>query len=210
MGNRLKKTENGTTTSYTYNGLNQLLTESGGGVNLTYSYDANGNQTKIIGTAGGSNVNKTYTYTTDNMLETYTEGSASQINLYDGEGQRVQKKEGTDVTNYFYQSGSMLYTTDVNGSLKSFNLLNRIDTFGTSRKSETVEDYYLYTDDLRGSTVNVLDSSADKVASYNIEYIGFDDIFYVSRKEPCEASPLAGDICAKESSIPSCALFLLV
>ena len=28
------------------------------------------------------------------------------------------------------------------------------------------QDYYLYTDDLRGSTVNVLDSSAGKVASY--------------------------------------------
>lgn len=75
----------------------------------------------------------------------------------------MQKKEGNDVTNYYYQFGNVLYTTDVNGSLKSFNLLNRIDTFGTARKSETAEDYYLYTDDLRGSTVNVLDSSAGKV-----------------------------------------------
>ena len=210
MGNRLKKTENGTTTSYTYNGLNQLLTESGGGVNLTYSYDANGNQTKIIGTAGGNNVTKTYTYTPDNMLTTYTEGSKTQENLYTGEGQRVQKKEGTDVTNYFYQNGSVRYTTDSASNLKTFNLLNVSDIFGTARKDETAEDYYLYTDDLRGSTVNVLDSSADKVVSYNIEYIGFDDIFYVSRKAPCEASPLAGDICAKESSISSCVLFLLV
>ena len=104
----------------------------------------------------------------------------------------------------------VLYTTDANGNLKVFNLLNGPDAFGTARKDETAKDYYLYTDDLRGSTVNVLDSSADKVVSYNIEYIGFDDIFYVSRKAPCEASPLAGDICAKESSIPSCALFLLV
>ena len=202
--------DSGAATNYTYNSLNQLMSEKGTGTNLTYRYDENGNQTGITGTSGGSNVNKTFTYTPEDMLETYTEGSASQINLYNGEGQRVQKKEGNDVTNYYYQFGNVLYTTDVNGSLKSFNLLNRIDTFGTSRKSETVEDYYLYTDDLRGSTVNVLDSSADKVASYNIEYIGFDDIFYVSRKEPCEASPLAGDICAKESSIPSCALFLLV
>ena len=142
------------------------MSEKGTGTNLTYSYDENGNQTGITGTSGGSNVNKTFTYTPEDMLETYTEGSASQINLYNGEGQRVQKKEGNDVTNYYYQFGNVLYTTDVNGSLKSFNLLNRIDTFGTARKSETAEDYYLYTDDLRGSTVNVLDSSAGKVASY--------------------------------------------
>ena len=166
VGNRIQKVENGAATNYTYNSLNQLMSEKGTGTNLTYRYDENGNQTGITGTSGGSNVNKTFTYTPEDMLETYTEGSASQINLYNGEGQRVQKKEGNDVTNYYYQFGNVLYTTDVNGSLKSFNLLNRIDTFGTARKSETAEDYYLYTDDLRGSTVNILDSSANKVASY--------------------------------------------
>ena len=166
VGNRTKKTENGTATSYTYNGLNQLLTESGGGANLTYSYDANGNQTGITGTAAGSSVNKTFTYTPDNMLASYSEGSKTQENLYSGEGQRVQKKEGTDVTNYFYQNGSVLYTTDSNNSLKSFNLLNVSDIFGTERKSGTSESYYLYTEDLKGSTVNVLDNSASKVVSY--------------------------------------------
>ena len=166
VGNRTKKTENGTTTNYTYNGLNQLLTENGGGVNLTYSYDANGNQTAISGTAGGSSVSKTYTYTPDNMLASYTDGTVTQENLYSGEGQRVQKKEGNDVTNYFYQNGSVLYTADGSGSLKSFNLLNVSDIFGTERKSGTGEDYYLYTEDLRGSTVNVLDSSAEAVVSY--------------------------------------------
>lgn len=210
VGNRIQKVENGAATNYTYNSLNQLTSEKGTGTNLTYRYDENGNQTGITGTSGGSNVNKTFTYTPEDMLETYTEGSDSQTNLYNGEGQRVQKKEGTDVTNYFYQNGSVLYTNDGNGSLKTFNLLNVSDIFGTTRKSGTAEDYYLYTEDLKGSTVNVLDSSVDKVVFYNIEYIGFDDIFYVSRKAPCEASPLAGDICAKESAIPSCALFLLV
>ena len=34
------------------------------------------------------------------------------------------------------------------------------------------------------------------------------DIDGISRKVPCEASPPAGDMCAKESLIPSCTLFL--
>ena len=36
------------------------------------------------------------------------------------------------------------------------------------------------------------------------------DIDGISRKVLCEASPPAGDMCAKESLIPSCTLFLLL
>ena len=100
------------------------------------------------------------------MLATYTDGTVTQENLYTGEGQRIQKKEGNDVTNYFYQEGSVLYTTDASGSLKAFNLLNISDAFGTERKSGTSETYYLYTEDLKGSTVNVLDNSEAAVVSY--------------------------------------------
>ncbi len=91
------------------------------------------------------------------------------------------------LTSFFYQFGSVLYTTDANDSLKSFNLLNQTDAFGTARKNGTGESYYLYTEDLRGSTVNVLDSSASQVVSYwyndfgevteskSSGYTGFDD-----------------------------------
>jgi len=166
VGNRIRKVENGAATDYTYNSLNQLTGEKGTGTNLTYTYDGNGNQTGITGTSGGNGVNKTFTYTPEDMLATYTDGTKTQENLYTGDGQRIQKKESSDVTNYFYQEGSVLYTTDANGSLKSFNLLNVSDAFGTARKSGTSENYYLYTEDLRGSTVNVLDNSASKVVSY--------------------------------------------
>ncbi len=104
VGNRIRKVENGAATDYTYNSLKQLTGEKGTDANLTYTYDGNGNQTGITGTSGGSNVNKTFTYTPEDMLETYTEGSVSQTNLYNGEGQRVQKKEGSDVTNYFLET----------------------------------------------------------------------------------------------------------
>ena len=107
-----------------------------------------------------------YTYTPGNMLATYTDGTVTQENLYTGEGQRIQKKEDSDVTNYFYQFGSVLYTTDASGNLKAFNLLNISDAFGIERKSGTSETYYLYTEDLKGSTVNVLDNSAAAVVSY--------------------------------------------
>ena len=149
-----------------------MTSESGTGTSLSYAYDADGNQTKVTGTIGGSGVNKSYTYTPENMLETYTEGSKSQSNLYSGDGQRVQKKEGSETTNYFYQLGSVLYTDDGSGNLKSFNLLNGSDAFGTERKAGSSHDYYLYTEDAKGSTVNVLDNAGSRVVSYLYDDFG--------------------------------------
>lgn len=68
----------------------------------------------------------------------------------------------------------MLYTTDNAGSLKSFNLLNVSDAFATSRIEGSSEKYYFYTEDQRGSTINVLDSSANRVVSY--QYTDFGEV----------------------------------
>ena len=129
---------------------------------LTYAYNGNGQQISV----SGSGVIKTYAYTPAGMLASYTSGSTTQTNLYNGDGQRVQKKEGSAVTNYFYQNGSVLYTTDSLGNLKAFYLLNVSDAFATSRIETGSEAYYFYTEDQRGSTVNVLDKDGNRVVSY--------------------------------------------
>lgn len=161
VGNRIQKVENGAITTYRYNSLNQLETESGSDT-LTYAYNGNGQQISV----SGSGVIKTYAYTPAGMLASYTSGSTTQTNLYNGDGQRVQKKEGSAVTNYFYQNGSVLYTTDSAGALKAFYLLNVSDAFATSRIESGSEAYYFYTEDQRGSTVNVLDKDGNRVVSY--------------------------------------------
>ncbi len=97
VGNRIQKVENGAATNYTYNSLNQLTGEKGTDANLTYTYDGNGNQTGITGTSGGSSVSKAFTYTPEDMLETYTAGSVSQTNLYNGEGQRARPADIPDL-----------------------------------------------------------------------------------------------------------------
>ena len=127
VGNRTQKVENGVTTTYSYNSLNQLRNESGADT-LTYAYNGNGQQISV----SGSGITKTYAYTPAGMLASYTSGSDTQTNLYNGDGQRVQKKEGSAVTNYFYQNGSVLYTTDSLGNLKAFYLLNVSDAFATT------------------------------------------------------------------------------
>lgn len=161
VGNRVSKTENGTETVYVYNGLDQLISETEDGDTLTYSYDLNGNQIGISGTSDGETISRSFTYTPSGMMETYADdNTVLQTNTYSGEGQRIRKEEGISTTNYFYQEGSVLYTT---GDNSNFNLLNYSDIFGTVRDGD---DYYFYLEDIQGSTTDLIDSAADMVVSY--------------------------------------------
>ena len=172
VGNRLTKTENGEETAYVYNGLDQLLTETKGTDTLTYSYDSNGNQTGVTGTSDGETVSKTMTYTPGGMMETYSDGERVEQNTYIRGETRIKKAEGpslqnlTDITNYFYQEGSVLYTTDNDNEAKSFNLLNISDIFATEREGENTEEHYFYLDDIRGSKTELIDNSAGNIVSY--------------------------------------------
>lgn len=189
VGNRLTKTENGTTTNYVYNGLNQLVSETTGTDSLTYSYDANGNQTGITGMEGGISVSKSFTYTPGGMMASYMSGNDSQINTYTGNGVRIRKQEGTDISNYFYQEGSVLYTTDGSNNRKSFNLLNVSDIFGTERTENNADRYYFYLEDQRGSIVNLIDDSADQVASY-----WYNDFGEVGEEKPSAYSSFINEV----------------
>ena len=69
---RLKEDDGTTTTSYTYNGLDQLKTstkEKGTAVEEVrqYDYDANGNQTDVKNTKTGEN--QTYVYDAENQIK---------------------------------------------------------------------------------------------------------------------------------------------
>ena len=54
-----------------------------------------------------------------------TEGTKviTQSNLYNGNGQRVQKTEGDNTINYFYQGNNVLYTTNGDGNKTSHNFI---------------------------------------------------------------------------------------
>ena len=131
-GNRTKEDDGTTQTAYTYNGLDQLQTatkEKGTTVDEVrqYSYDANGNQTDVKNTKTGQT--ESYTYDAENRLSkvsvTDKDGKTAVIqqNRYNGDGQRIQKVEGSKTTNYYYQDGVVSYTTDGENSQTSQNLI---------------------------------------------------------------------------------------
>ena len=177
VGNRLKEDDGTTTTSYTYNGLDQLKTstkEKGTAVEEVrqYDYDANGNQTDVKNTKTGEN--QTYVYDAENRLSQVSvtkDGKITVIqqNSYNGEGQRIQKVDGDEMTNYYYQDGVVAYTTDANGKQNSQNLIGTDgNVLATERFQQNATQYYLYNKDIQGSTSSLVkeDGSADATYQY--------------------------------------------
>ena len=177
-GNRTTEDDGTTQTAYTYNGLDQLQTatkEKGTAVDEVrqYSYDANGNQTDVKNTKTGQT--ESYTYDAENRLSkvsvTDKDGKTGVIqqNRYNGDGQRIQKVEGSKTTNYYYQDGVVSYTTDGDNSQTSQNLIGTDgNILATQRYGSDHTDYLLYHKDIQGSTTSLVkeDGSADATYRY--------------------------------------------
>ena len=182
VGNRLKEDDGTTTTSYTYNGLDQLKTstkEKRTAVDEVrqYSYDANGNQTDVKNTKTGQT--ESYTYDAENRLSkvsvTDKDGKTGVIqqNRYNGDGQRIQKVEGSKTTNYYYQDGVVSYTTDGENSQTSQNLIGTDgNILATQRYGSDHTDYLLYNKDIQGSSTSLVKENGSADATYQYTDFG--------------------------------------
>ena len=136
------------------------------------AYDVNGNESAV--TDGNGNVT-TYTYDAENRLSkvsvTDKDGKTAVIqqNRYNGDGQRIQKVEGSKTTNYYYQDGVVSYTTDGDNSQTSQNLIGTDgNILATQRYGSDHTDYLLYHKDIQGSSTSLVkeDGSADATYRY--------------------------------------------
>lgn len=194
-GNRTKKVKGEEETAYTYNGLNQLLkakTTKGDTLknDIFYEYDVNGNQIKETDKETGDSVENTYDV--ENRLSTATVTkkksgtsgnetvSLTQENLYNGEGQRIQKKEAGEVTNYFYEDGMVSYTTGADTGEKLIQNLSGLEDNviyaeqKVTRTDGTASVYqdFLYTKDIQGSTSSILNKDTKGELSYEYDDFG--------------------------------------
>ena len=171
----------GSITSYEYNNLSKLISsvENKDGKetsNKTYTYDVNGNQTKEKDSV--TNVTVENTYDVDNRLSISitTNGEkevVNQENLYNGNGKRIQKKEGNNVVNYFYQDGVVLYTSDKDGNKTSQNFIGTDgNIIGTTRYSSEGFKYYTYNKDVQGSTTSVVGQDGISPVAYDYDDFG--------------------------------------
>ncbi len=172
VGNRISRTENGVTTDYTYNSLNQLINEKTTEASVlkndkVIEYDLNGNlqnETDKIG-----NTRSEYSYDVENRLTTFVQKKNNilvlkQNNTYNGNGQRIEKVENGHVTDYMYQDGTVLFTEDEVGNRTGFNLLGLDSNIIASWRAD--DEFYFYNRDVKGSSTSILNQDGEAVVSY--------------------------------------------
>ena len=172
VGNRTKVVEADKTTLYTYNELNQVIrADISGSVTgyKTYEYDGRGNQVTEY-----DSITDTYTlneYDISNCLTRTREVKeavvlSEQINVYDGDGKRISKTENGVTTNYYYEEGMLLYTTDEADNRTSLNITGTESNVIAGVRYDNVESVYFYGKDIKGSTSCITDANGDVVVSY--------------------------------------------
>ena len=109
-GNRDTQTLNSVTTTFNVASASNQLSSLSGGLNVTYSYDADGNLT-----GDGPN---TYSYNDTGRLASVTTPGGAVTYRYNALGQRVEKTVGGVTTVFIYdEAGHLLGEYDQNGSL---------------------------------------------------------------------------------------------
>lgn len=197
VGNRLKQVETlfaqkenkqlgKEETSYTYNGLDQLLTSqvqettgtaSASSVSsVVYSYDSNGNLTAAADSVKNTEIQ--YQYDPQGQMTGYlakvngTE-TCNQENSYNGDGQRILRSENGTETGYYYQNGTLLMTETGEGSLDSFYYLGVAgNPLLVMQMDAGNAGYYMFQKDAQGSTRAVIDSSGTCAEWYDYTDFG--------------------------------------
>ena len=165
------KTVNGEETVYTYNALNQLVSDS----ETSYEYDLNGNLIRVIGSAQSA----LYEYNAENKLIKATVQNGSLVieesYTYDYQGNRTSKT--THKSNGEYE-----YTKYLNYNSSLTNVLAEIDENGTAKCVYTIgadlvsqerdgrTSFYLY--DGHGSVVGLANESGVVTDTYAYDAFG--------------------------------------
>ena len=119
-----------------------------------------------------TNERKEFSYDADNRLARFVSKvgdtiDVTQTNAYNGKGQRIKRTEADEVTKYFYDRESVLYTTDNEGDITVLNLIGLEDNIIESAREYTDgdEDYFFYNKDVRSSVTNLLSPGAGQVVN---------------------------------------------
>ncbi|MCD1258816.1 Hint domain-containing protein [Paenibacillus athensensis] len=168
--NQINKTENGTTSTYTYDPLNRIATASP--FQEQYSYDARGNrqtlQTGKLLDLSGAN----YTYDERNRLKQVTTEDGKTVSYrYNGDGMLYERTENGVTTRYYYDGTSMIAEGTVAGGtvalkaryIRGNGLAARVDALGSKQ-------YYLTNG--HGDVVGLADATGNVINQYTYDLWG--------------------------------------
>ncbi len=168
VSNRTLKTVNGDETVYTYNSLNQLISEN----DTTYEYDNAGNLVRVI----GSGKSALYEYNSENKLVKATVQQGNNVVVeeytYDYEGNRTSKATTTS-------DGNVEYIQYLNDNSSLTNVLVEIGsenvyyTVGADLISQEVDgEVYTYIYDGHGTVRALANEKGEITDTYSYDAFG--------------------------------------
>ena len=157
-------TENGTAVTYYYNAADQLISQTANGVTVNYTYDHRGNCIQ----ESGSGKTVTMAYSVLGEMTEWSDGTLAQSNLYDYNGQRIKRTEGSDTDYYFYENGVVSVIED-SSSVTAANVLTNEGGLVGSFRGTT---YHNYLTDVQGSTTNIIKEDGSLSAAYDYTDFG--------------------------------------
>ena len=159
LGNRISAEEDGKTTNYAVNNVNEY-TEIRGELAFTPQYDANGNMVKDEA--------HTYRYDYNNKLVQVDENTATYT--YDALGRRISKKTAEGTVNFFYAGDDVIEEQDGSKVLLATYLIgNGIDDM--IKMNRKGNDYFYHTNHL-GSVMAVSDRAGIVQERYEYDPFG--------------------------------------
>ena len=163
VGNRTKKTVTvggiPTTTNYSYNDGNELVTVNG----QAYSYDLNGNLT--------NNGNNTFIYDEENRLIEVKDSANQTIATftYDHKGKRNSMTTVSGTTYFHYSGDKVVYETDASNNITAEYTYDPLGNPATMTKNGVT---YYYHVNGHGDVVALTDGSGNIVAQYSYDAWG--------------------------------------
>jgi RHS repeat-associated protein len=160
LGNRVSQIQNGITTNYTTNSLNQYIQITTGGNSENQSFDPNGNLV--------SDGVKSYLFNFNNKLVNVNNGAVAKY-TYDALGRRITKIVQNDTISTVY-SGYSLIEEYLNNNLSK----SKIEGEGLDKNLKVEvnsNSYYLYSN-IIGSTYGLKDNAGAAVEKYSYEPFG--------------------------------------
>ena len=172
VGNRLTESDGTTTLYYHYDALDQLqqITENTltGPQIADYTYDARGNVVNLI---EGSQTT-TYTWDARNQLSQVNTGTDTISYQYDAHGRRVQQTLNGTVTNYLWDQfspwGDVALETDNSGSDVVRYVMGGTELLAQVRGSNV----HFYLNDIQNSTRMLADATGTIDATYSYDAFG--------------------------------------
>ena len=172
VGNRRVVTTNGDREVTYYTGLDQILRKVDSAGTINFIHCPNGNLISEV----SPTQTRLFSYSVDNRLTEVRQGTTQvnagiiQTNVFRGDGQRITKQEGLQITNYTYRAGQVLYTTDEQGNRRAFNIYSPAGNIIAARQycssSDHQGEHVTYLTDIRGSITSIIDDEGNFIQGY--------------------------------------------